>query len=117
MLIVLLSLQFTVYSQIHSIAIWTSSCSLAYCYCSLDLLILASVSKAILHIAANAYCANLVCYHQDISNLVLSLEIAIDLAMAWFLTVPNVLVSSDRHTDIQIDRQTDRQTDTQKTTG
>ena len=37
--------------QIPSIVIWASSCSLDYCYCL--------ASKAILHIAANASCANL----------------------------------------------------------
>ena len=65
----------SVYCLLSSIVIWTS---LAYCYCSLDLLILAiaSVSKAISHIAANAYCANLVQYtvlplrHQQFSAFI-----------------------------------------------
>ena len=56
MLIVLLSLQFTVYS-VKFLLLWFGQTPTSYCYCSLCLYLLKCQQS---NLAANAYCANLV---------------------------------------------------------
>ena len=47
--------------QIPFVVIWTNYCSLAYCYCSLCLYLLKCRQSMheVLHVAANAHCADL----------------------------------------------------------
>ena len=71
--------------QLADQRVWTSFCSLDYCYCPLCLYLLVSAKQPYI-IAANAYCANLVQYtvlpprHQHFSAFILCCNKIVDYA-------------------------------------